>query len=203
VCVTVRQRYEEHGGGEVPMVRWADHLPPPAEVEALDGQLLILSPWAVRHLRFDETLLLGHGFDLDFSLQVRQSGHRLLVADLEVVHHRPIELVGDLAVWVQAHIALAEKWDRVLHDAPADEEAWKRRARRAEARREAARAIAMSESLKLDARVLELERRLQAMTSTTSWRMTAPLRALNHRRRQALPRAREAPEASDGEGRGG
>ena len=44
VCGNVRQRYEEHGGGEVPTVRWAEHLAPPAEVEVLDGQLLILSP---------------------------------------------------------------------------------------------------------------------------------------------------------------
>ena len=120
----------------------------------------------MRNIRFDETLLLGHGFDLDFSLQLRQAGRRLVVEDLEVVHHRPIELVGDLAVWVEAHIKVAEKWDQALHDAPADEETWKRRARRAEAQREAARAIAMSESLKLDARVLELERQFEALTST-------------------------------------
>jgi hypothetical protein len=191
VCGPVRQRYEEHGGGEVPTVRWARHVPAPGEVDALDGQLLILSPWAVHNIRFDETLLLGHGFDVDFSLQVRQAGRRLWVEDLEVVHHRPIELVGDLAVWTQAHIDVAEKWGHMLHDSPADELTWKRRARRAEARREAARAVAMSESLKLDARVLELERQLDELTSTVSWRLTAPLRALNHRRRQAALRSRE------------
>lgn len=183
VCGNVRQRYEEHGGGEVPAARWAEHLSPPGEVEALDGQLLILPAWTVRNIRFDEALLLGHGFDLDFSLQVRQAGRKLLVEDLEVVHHRPIEQVGDLAVWVEAHIRVAQKWEGTLRELPADELAWKRRARLAEARREAARAIAMSESLKLDARVLELERQFEAMTSTFSWRLTAPLRALNHRRR--------------------
>jgi hypothetical protein len=181
----VRQRYEEHGGGEVPAARWAQHAAPPGEVEVLDGQLLILSPWAVRNIRFDEQMLLGYGFDLDFSLQVRQAGHKLLVEDLEVVHHRPIELVNDLAVWVEAHIQMAEKWDPVLREQPEDELAWKRRARLAEARRESARAVAMSESLKLDARVLELERQLEALTSTVSWRVTAPLRAVNHRRRLA------------------
>jgi hypothetical protein len=198
VCGDVRQRYEEHGGGEVPTARWAEHLPPPGEVDVLDGQLLILSPRVVREVRFDEELLLGHGFDLDFSLQVRQAGLRLLVEDLEVVHHRPIELVGDLAVWVQAHIQVAEKWDHVLHEPPADEQAWKRRARRAEARREAARAVAMSESLKLDARVLELERQFKAMTSTGSWRLTAPLRALNHRRRLAAQGGPDGASAADG-----
>ena len=60
-----------------------------------------------------------------------------------------------------------------------DEAGWKRRARRAEAKREAARAIAFSKSLKLDARVLELERALAEKTTSPSWRVTAPLRALN------------------------
>ena len=185
VAGNVRQRYEEHGGGEVPAARWAERLAPSGEVDALDGQLLILSPQVVRDIRFDEQLLLGHGFDLDFSLRVREAGLTLFVDDLEVVHHRPIELVNDLAVWVEAHIQVAERWDPVMHGPPVDELAYKRRARQAEARREAARAVAMSESLKLDARVLELERQFEAMTSTVSWRLTAPLRALNRRRRLA------------------
>ena len=50
--------------------------PPPAEVDTLDGQLLVLSPWAVRNVRFDESLLLGHGYDLDFCLQVRAAGRK-------------------------------------------------------------------------------------------------------------------------------
>ena len=60
-----------------------------------------------------------------------------------------------------------------------------------EARREAARAIAMSESLKLDARVLELERELEQKTSTVSWRFTAPLRVLNHLRRELSARGED------------
>src|ERR1017187_10764383 len=92
-----------------------------------------------------------YGFDLEFSLQVREAGRKLMVADLRVVHHRALELIGDLAVWVEAHIRLAEKWNGTLRDPVSDEPGWKRRARRAEAQREAARAVAMSESLKLDA----------------------------------------------------
>jgi hypothetical protein len=179
----VRQQYEEYGGGEIDSVPWARRHPVPAEVEAVDGQLLVLSPWVVRNVRFDETLLLGHGFDLDFSLRVREAGRKLAVADFEVAHHRSLELVSDLAVWVEAHIQIAEQWDPVLAEAPAGEAGWKRRARRAEARREAARAIAMSESLKLDARVLELERQFEQHTSTLSWKLTAPLRAINRWRR--------------------
>jgi Glycosyltransferase like family len=202
VCGAVRQRYEENHGGEIPSFSWAEHSPPPAEVDALDGQLLILSPWTVRNVRFDETLLLNHGFDLDFSLQVRQAGRKLRVLDLAVVHHRSLELISDLAVWVEAHIRIAEKWNGTLHPALEDEAAWKRRARRAEARREAARAIAMSESLKLDARVLELEREFEAQTSSTSWHLTAPLRALNKLRREAVERRNgSGRERGDGSGR--
>jgi hypothetical protein len=187
-------RYEEHGGGELPSVSWAVHQPPPGEVEVLDGQLLVLSPWVVRNVRFDETLLLGHGFDLDFSLQVRAAGRRLIVADLRVVHHRSLELVSDLEIWVQAHIRIAEKWGDTLDAASGvaaangDEATWKRRARRAEARREAARTIAFSKSLMLDARVLELERALADKTGSTSWRLTEPLRAINRLRREAAER---------------
>ena len=192
VRANVRQRYEEYGGGEIESVSWAQRQPPPGEVQALDGQLLVLSPWAVRNVRFDETLLLGHGFDLDFSLQVRAAGRKLMVADLHVSHHRSLELISDLEVWIEAHIRMAEKWSGTLDDVPADDAGWKRRARRAEARREAARAIAMSESLKLDARVLELEQEFKQKTGTTSWRLTAPLRALNQLRRERSEGRREA-----------
>ena len=82
-------RYEEHGGGDLPAFSWAwDEAPPYAhigEVETLDGFLLVLSPWAVRTLRFDESLGEFHGYDLDFCLQVReagpQGGHRRLPGD--------------------------------------------------------------------------------------------------------------------------
>jgi hypothetical protein len=184
------QRYDEYGGGTMPAYSWTAHTPPPAEVDALDGQLLVLSPWAVHNVRFDEELILNHGFDLDFCLQVRAAGRKLVVADLHAVHHRSVELVNDLPLWVEAHIQLAEKWDHDLHGEVAGEDGWKQRARRAEADREAARAIAFSKSLKLDAHVLELERELEEKTESISWRATAPLRAVNHLRRNAASRRR-------------
>jgi Glycosyltransferase like family len=186
----VIHRYEEHGGGELAAVSWAHRDPPPAEVETVDGQLLVLSPWVVRNVRFDEALVLGHGFDLDFCLQVRKQGRKVVVADLRVMHHRSLELVSDLEVWVQAHIRVAEKWDGALDGPTGDDAVWKWRARNAEARREAARAIAFSKALKLDARVLELERALAEKTESASWRLTAPLRELNRLRRNASERRR-------------
>ena len=178
------QRYDQFGGGQLPAYSWTQRAAPPAEVEAVDGQLLILSPWAVRNLRFDESLVLNHGFELDICMQVRTAGRRIAVADLRATYHRSIELVSDIDVWVEAHIDIAEKWDAQLHGPVEGEAGWKQRARLAEADREAARAIAFSKSLKLDARVLELERELEEKTTSLSWRVTAPLRAMNNWRRQ-------------------
>ena len=192
-------RYQEHGGGELPAYSWTNRASPPADVETLDGQLLILSPCSARNLRFDEALFLNYGFDLDFCLQVRQAGRRLRVADLRVVHHRSLELVNDLDLWVEGHIRMAEKWDEVIHGETGDEGAWKLRARRAEARREAARAVAFSHGLKLDARVEALERELADKTDSVSWRLTAPLRELNRLRRErgSRPRALSAADAGE------
>jgi hypothetical protein len=117
----------------------------------------------------------------------------VVVADLRAVHHRSVELVKDLDVWVQAHLDVAEKWDETLHPEPVpeDDADWKRRARRAEAEREAARAFAFSESMERDARLLELERELAEKTDSLSWRVTAPLRELNAMRRRRAEGKRE------------
>jgi hypothetical protein len=80
----------------------------------------------------------------------------------------------------------------VIRGEMGDEQAWKLRAREAEARREAARAIAFSHGLKLDARVEELERDLAEKTESFSWRVTSPLRQLNRLRRDRLNRPRAA-----------
>ena len=151
----------------------------PAEVDAVDGFLLALSPWAVRNLRFDEGLVFGHGFELDFCLQARAAGRKVMTADIRVVEHRALELVSDLELWVEAHIQLARKWEGRMPAGPGPTADWKTRARRAEAEREAARAIAYSRKLGLDARIEELEARLDQATGTLSWRATAPLRRLN------------------------
>jgi hypothetical protein len=179
-------RYNEHGGGELPGFAWAQPDSRLREVEVVDGGLLVLSPWVVRNLRFDESLFLGHGYDFDFCLQVRGTGRKVVVADLHATYHRALELIEDLELWTEAHIRVADKWDRQLAGGETDELAWKRRARRGEAEREAARAFAFSSALRLEARVLELERELEEMTSSPSWRLTAPLRWANRLRRERL-----------------
>ncbi len=183
VVARVRHAYQELGGGEVAGFPWVDGAPAPGEVETLDGQLLVLSPDVVRRVRFDEALHLGTGIDFDFCRQVRSAGWRLMVAELGATIHAPLELVGNLELWTEGHVQVAEKWTEAVTGTDG-EEAWKRRARRAEAEREAARAFAFSRSLELDARVLDLERELARKTHTRSWRLTRPLRDVNHWRRE-------------------
>jgi hypothetical protein len=142
----------------------------------------VLSPWAVRTLRFDESLSTGHGYDVDFCLQARAAGRKVITADLRAIHHRPLELIEDLDVWIEGHIDVAGKWDGRWPGRSAESD-WRRRARRAEAEREAARTVAYSSALRLDAEVLALERELAEMTGSRSWRVTAPLRWLNRVRR--------------------
>ena len=109
----ITQRYREHGGGDMPALGWTEHGPAPAEVETLDGSLLVLSPWVARNIRFDESLFLGHGYDFDFCQQVRASGRKVMTADFNLVDHRPLRLVKDdeLDPWIEAHIRIAEKWE--------------------------------------------------------------------------------------------
>lgn len=180
VAAPVVRRYQEHGGGEVPAYGWADPAPAPGEVDAVDGHLMVLSPWAVRELRFDEGLWMDRGWDLDFCLRAREAGRKVAVADVRMTLHQPLDILGDAEAWVAADLRFAERWDRVATDGETD---WRMRARRAEAEREAARIAGYFDELVLELRAAELERELAAATETVGWRLTEPLRRLNHARR--------------------
>jgi Glycosyltransferase like family len=183
-CGPVLQQFNEHGGGRLPACSWTDVDAPPAEVDTVEGRLMALSPWAVRNLRFDEELSLGFGYDLDYCLQARAAGRKVVTASIRAIHHHSLQLVPDKEVWVEGHIRVAEKWDGRMPGEPARDVDWKARARRAEAEREVARTMAYSATMRADAQVQPLEEELEAMTSSASWRATAPLRALNRLRRR-------------------
>jgi hypothetical protein len=180
-------RYTELGGGEVESLSWnPDALPPYAqtgEVETVDGFVLALPPWTVANIRFDESLGQLHGYDFDFCLQVREAGRKVVTADLRVVHHHSLDLVSDPEAWIEAHMRVAEKWDGRMPNvgsAPGD---WKQRARRAEAEAAAARIQYWTGELLHEARLRQLDRDMRETTDSVSWRITAPLRRLNARRR--------------------
>lgn len=187
-CGPVQLHYQEYGGGKLPAFSWKEKAPAPCEVDVVDGLLMVLSPWAVRHLQFDEALALGHGYDVDYCRQARVAGRKVVTANIALDYHQSLALLDDYPLWIEAHIHVAEKWqgrvpgDEPGHEKPTEEE-WKRRARRAEAEREAARSIAYGSALSLDARVLVSERELRRTEGTLSWRITEPLRRVNLWRR--------------------
>jgi hypothetical protein len=175
-------RYEDHGGGDLESFSWNRDTAPAyaqtGEVETLDGFVLALSPWVVGNVRFDERLGSFHGYDLDFCLQVREAGRKVVTADFRAIHHRRLEMVPDPDEWVAAHIEVAEKWDGRMPGIGTAEGGWRDRALRAEAERDAALAIAHSKELELAARLSELDRAIDETRTSISWRITAPLRAL-------------------------
>lgn len=176
----VRLRHQRFGGGEVPAFSWKTHRPPPADVDTLDGRLLVLSPWAVRNVRFDESLSLGFGYDLDLSLKMREAGRRLRTADLPIaINTRSLRVVKDLDLWIEGHITAQQRMEDRLPRTAVAGLGWKERARRAEAAREAARTLVYSTEHQVDAELAPLELELEQLTESLSWRLTEPLRRLN------------------------
>jgi hypothetical protein len=182
-------RYEDHGGGDLPAFSWAWGDAPPyartGEVDTLDGFLLVLAPWVVRNVRFDESLGQFHGYDLDFCLQVRAAGRKVVTSEFRAVHHHSLQPFDDPEPWIDAHIKVAEKWDGVLPGIGQGAGTWEERALRAEAVRDAARLLDHANGLRFEARVRELEGALAETTSSISWKVTAPLRLWQRRRARA------------------
>lgn len=197
-------RYGEPGE-EFPSLCWdPDNLPPYArkgEVDTVDGFVLVLSPWAVANVEFDESLGQAlHGYDFDLCLQVRAAGRKVVTEDFRVIHHHSLQLANDPEGWVDAHIRVAEKWDGkmpLVGEAGGD---WKLRARRAEAERAAARATAISTLLQMEAAQREHDSNVREALESISWRMTAPLRTANRVRGELAERrrrnGRDAPGAN-------
>jgi GT2 family glycosyltransferase len=190
-------RYGEYGGGEIPALTFPTGANPSysrtGEVDAIDGVLIGMSPWAIRELSFDESLGgLLHGYDFDLCCQARAAGRKVVTADLRLLHHHTIELIDDVQSWLDAYIKLARKWDT----GPSDNGAgWQERARQAEAQAAAAKLLGgMTELVRQaqadrDAKERgELERELERIHRSASWRMTAPFRAFSRRSNKREPR---------------
>jgi hypothetical protein len=179
-------RYDdEHGAGDLPAFSWVWEDAPPyariGEVDTVDGFLLVLSPWAVRNVRFDESLGRLHGYDIDYCLQVREAGRKVVSADFRAIHSHTLEPFSDPEEWIQAHMRVAEKWDGRVPGVGTAAGTWKERALLADAQRAGARVLEHSDTLVLGARIRELERALAETTESISWRITAPLRRLGAR----------------------
>ncbi len=184
-------RYEEHGGGDFPAISWQPAtIPPyasPGEVDSIDGLIMVLSPWAVRELRFDESLGKLHGYDFDICMQARAAGKKVATAPFRVIHHHSLDLLKDPETWIQTHIRLAEKWDGQLPDTGSEP---RRRALRAEAEAACARVLMVSHQMQGEAAKRHLERIKQELDSVRG-RLAATRREL-----EAVRRDRRADGAS-------
>jgi hypothetical protein len=169
-------RYSELGGGEFESLSWAsDDVPSIAEtgeVDSIDGFIMVLSPWVVRELRFDESLGKLHGYDFDFCSRVRLAGKKVMTADFRAVHHHSLELISNPDAWIESYIRLAERYDETLGGSANGASDWRARAFRAEAEAAASKGEAVSSELKYQA----ISRHLQNVTESWSWRLSAPLR---------------------------
>ena len=89
--------------------RWATAAE--GDVDALDGLLLVLSPWAVRELRCDTATFTGfHAYDVDLCLQARAAGRRVVARPFAVFHHAAGGKDRLDAGFVAADAALRRKW---------------------------------------------------------------------------------------------
>lgn len=80
------------------------------EVDTVDGCLLVMSPWAVRNLRFDDKTFQGfHAYDADICMQARAVGKQVLVAPFDAFHHTKGGF-GDVARHQKSDEAFRRKW---------------------------------------------------------------------------------------------
>jgi hypothetical protein len=190
-------RYPEHeyGGGEFPAFGWGfDKKPAYAqtgEVDNVDGFVLVLTPWAIDNLRFDESLGTSHGYDADLCLQAREAGRKVVTADFQVVHHHSLELIGDPFGWMDAHIRVAEKWDDRSPTANEEDNDLAQRARQAEAEAGLMRLQLAAKDLQtraqarhLEGQIEDLREHLEGIERSQAWKLTRPLRALSSRLRR-------------------
>ncbi len=81
------------------------------DVDSVDGLILMLSPVAVRTIRFDESLGPSfHGYDAEICFTARAAGLRVAVADIEVIHHHEIRAMTEPEDWVEAQTRFTRKW---------------------------------------------------------------------------------------------
>ena len=190
---SVIHRYQEYGGGDTEQAGWEPGKIPsyahPGEVDSIDGVVMVLSPWAVRELRFDESLGNLHGYDFDVCMQARAAGKKVVTADFRVIHHHSLDLINDPEAWTQSYIRLVEKWNGRLPDTGADPE---QRALRAEAEAACARGISVSNQLRNQAIRRQLARLEGELESTTA-ELKATRQELQAARRSLGPQEPQSP----------
>lgn len=179
-------RYDEMGGGQIDGFSWDPREAAPyaryGDVETVDGFILVLSPWAVNALRFDESLGRIHGYDLDICLQAREAGRKVVTADFRAIHHRSLWPISDPDDWAQANVRVVKKWEGRAEGIGAGAGTWRERALRAEAGADAARLTGYLLDSEREAIVKKLQADIQETVESVSWRLAGPItRSVNRR----------------------
>lgn len=81
------------------------------EVTLIEGSLMVLTPWAIKHLRFDPRFADFHGYD-EIGMAARAAGMRVVVADIDTHHHNPMGYRSEAsaAICRRANELYREKW---------------------------------------------------------------------------------------------
>ncbi len=81
------------------------------DVAILEGSVLVFSPWAVEHLRFDARYPGFHGYD-EICLTARAAGKRATVVDVDTHHHTTVGFKSPTiaAAWDVAEEIFQAKW---------------------------------------------------------------------------------------------
>jgi hypothetical protein len=183
-------RYVEYGGGDLPAMTWDRERIPPyvttGEVDSIDGFVIVLSPWAVNEVEFDETIGDLHGYDFDLCCQVRAAGKKVVTADFRAIHHHSLDVINDPGGWKDSYIRMIEKWEGKLPNVQVTRDP-RMHSLRSEAEAAYNRARVNMYVHKIEA----IEGLIGEMEKSTSWRLTRPLRAIGRLFRR--PRRREQP----------
>jgi len=170
-------RFEEFHGGDLEAMTFdRDEIPTyvaTGEVDSIDGFVMVLSPWAIHEVEFDETMGDLHGYDFDVCCQVRTAGKKVVTADFRAIHHHSLEVISDPGGWKDSYIRLIEKWEGKVPNVRLPDDL-KMHSLRSEADAAYNRARVNMFQHKIDA----LDDLVKDMESSTSWRLTRPFRAI-------------------------
>lgn len=88
-----------------------DFGPRTGDVAFIEGSIMVLSPWAVENLRFDERYPGFLGYD-DICLTAREVGKRVTVVDVDTHHHSTVGFKSPAvaAEWDVAEDIFQAKW---------------------------------------------------------------------------------------------
>lgn len=81
-------------------------------VDAIDGCVMVLSPWTINNLLFDEQYDGFHGYDCDIARQVLRHQKSAVVIDTKVHHHTVLgwKSVNTYTSWTKADHEYRMKW---------------------------------------------------------------------------------------------